>query len=285
MTRIAGERDDATVHAILLVGGKGTRLWPRTRHQPKALVKLGHYSILEIILRRLRDCGCDRVTLCISHLGHMIRREFGNGRRLGVPVDYCVDEHPLGTAAPLHLVPDWTSPAVVMNGDILTTIDFADLYRQHERGTGRLTVAFHRSLLAAGVGVVRVLDGRVEAIWEKPSVEWNINAGIYVADPLVRKYVPTGSPADMPSLITALIEHGETVNGYGFSGEWHDIGTPFRYQRAMKEFLTNPERYLKPDAVGDGRYVPVCARGFKRNAPAPPKRTPLRPNAAWPERV
>ncbi|MFC7545956.1 sugar phosphate nucleotidyltransferase [Plantactinospora sp. GCM10030261] len=240
------------MHAIVLVGGKATRLWPRTRWQPKALVKIGHYSILEIIIRRLRDCGFDRITLCIAHLGDMIKDEFGDGRHLGVAVDYCAEERPLGTAAPLHLVPDWTSPAVVMNGDILTTIDFADLHRQHTTSGNLLTVAFHKSLLHAGVGVLRVRDGRVQQIWEKPNVEWNINAGIYVADPRVRDHIPRSDAADMPGLINALLADGQQVTGYGFSGQWYDIGTPFRYQKAMKEFLTHPDRYLRPDAPSNG---------------------------------
>lgn len=236
------------MHAILMVGGKGTRLSPYTRHQPKALIKMGRYSLLEIILRRLRASGFDRVTLCISHLGEMIRTEFGDGRRLGLAIDYSVDERPLGTAAPLLLVPEWTSPAVVMNGDILTTIDFADLHRQHVHSRSPLTVAFQRRRLDASMGLLRVLDNRVHAVWEKPSFEWNISSGIYVADPSVRHRIAPGVPVDMPDLIGILIRDGEPVHGYRFTGSWHDIGTPARYEQASSEFLADPEVYLNPRA-------------------------------------
>ncbi len=250
------------MHAIVLVGGKATRLWPRTRSQPKALVRIGQYPILEIIIRRLRDCGFDRITLCIAHLGEMIKREFGDGRHLGVTVDYCTEESPLGTAAPLHLVRDWTTPAVVMNGDILTTVDFADLYRRHTTSGNLLTVAFHQSVLCAGVGVLHVRDGLVQQIWEKPQVEWNISAGVYVADPRVLDYIPRSDAADMPGLINALLADGRQVTGYGFRGQWYDIGTPFRYQKAMKEFLAHPDRYLTADASrranGSGHRVEVA---------------------------
>jgi NDP-sugar pyrophosphorylase family protein len=232
------------MHAIILVGGKGTRLARYTKHRPKALVELGRYSILEIILRQLRGCGFARVTLCISHLGHMIRDEFGDGRRLGLAIDYSVDEHPLGTAAPLRLVPDWTEPAVVMNGDLLTTLDFAGLRRAHDDSGSLLTVATRRRQMESSVGLLRLHEDRVTAVWEKPVVEWNISAGIYVADPFVRKYIPPGERIDMPGLITALIEHGELVYGHEFRGAWHDIGTPGDYKQARAEFCLNPARYL-----------------------------------------
>jgi len=234
------------VHAVLLVGGKGTRLYPLTKNIPKPLVRIGPYSILEITLRRLRANGFRRITLCISHLGHLIQEAVGDGSALGLEVDYVLDTTPLGTAAPLLAVPEWDGPAVVMNGDILTTIDFGDLYRQHQASETLLTVAFHRRRLPTSVGMLHVQGGRVRAIWEKPSFYWNINSGIYVADALSRKFIMEGEPADMPDLINAMIEHDEPVNGYGFTGPWHDIGTPSRYVQASNEFLAHPELYLDP---------------------------------------
>lgn len=246
------------MHAILLVGGAGTRLWPYTRDLPKALVRLGRYTILEVILNRLRACGFDRVTLCVSHLREQITKEIGDGRHLGLRVDYSVDERPLGTAAPLLLVEDWTAPAVVMNGDVLTTVDFADLFRAHARRGGRLTVAFQRRRLATSVGVLHVREDRedrITAMWEKPNFEWNVCLGIYVADPAVRGHIPTNTPTDMPGLIGALIGHDEAVHGYRFTGAWHDIGTPAGYDRARAEFLADEDRYLRPRSGDDAMDV------------------------------
>lgn len=234
------------MHAILLVGGKGSRLSPYTNQRPKALMRLGQFSILEIILTQLRARGFHRVTLCVSHLGDMIRQEFGDGERLRLAIDYSVDDRPLGTAAPLRLVPDWTSPALVMNGDVLTSIDFADLHLAHTRGRGVLTAAFQRRQLRTGVGLLRLHGDRVAAVWEKPRFEWNLCSGIYVADPRVTRYLPADTPADMPQLMTTLIEHGEPVRGYRIAGAWHDIGTPERYERARTEFLADPGRFLDP---------------------------------------
>lgn len=244
----------------MMVGGKGTRLSSVTGPRPKALVRLGRHSIMEIIISRFRACGFTRATLCVSHLGHMIRSEFGDGRQLGLSIDYSVDEGRLGTAAPLLNVPDWTSPAVVINGDILTTIDFADLLRHHTRSRSLLTVAFQQRQLTAGVGLLRIQDDQVTAVHEKPRFAWNISCGIYVADPLVKRYLPADAPADMPSLITALIQDSEPVNGYRFGGPWHDIGTPERYQRARAEFLADPGRYLDPRHPAAGHDGPLASQ-------------------------
>jgi NDP-mannose synthase len=232
------------VHAIVLAGGRGTRLRPYSQHRPKALTRFADYTILEIILRRLRACGFGRITLCISHLGAMIRQEFGDGSRLGLSIDYCVDERPLGTAAPLRLVPEWTSPALVMNGDLLTTVDFAELLRTHRHGGSLLTVAFQRRVISASVGLLRMRGDQIDAVLEKPDFEWNICSGIYVADPLIRTYIPDDGPVDMPGLIGILIDKGVPVRGQRFSGRWHDIGTPDQYQEALRAFLADPDLYL-----------------------------------------
>jgi NDP-mannose synthase len=239
------------MHAILLVGGRGTRLMPHTEHLPKPLIRIGDYTILGIILRRLRTYGFYRITLCISHMGEAIRAEIGNGGQLGLSVDYCTDARPLGTAAPLRLVSDWNSPAVVMNGDILTTADFGELYRQHQAGGNALTIAVHRRWLASSVGLVHLRGERVAAVWEKPKFEWNVSAGIYVVDPRVTRYIPEDTRVDMPTLINILIRDGERVSGHRFAGSWFDIGTPADYEEAKARFLANPGMFLDRPAPGE----------------------------------
>jgi NDP-sugar pyrophosphorylase family protein len=238
------------VHAILLVGGKGTRMLPHTRHRPKALLKFGDYPLLEIILRRLRACGFQRVTLCISHLGEMIQAEFGDGARLGLAVDYCVDDRPLGTAAPLRQVTDWTTPALVMNGDLLTALDFTALYQAHVRSECALTVAYQCRWVNSGVGLLRLNGSRVTGLQEKPRFEWNVNSGIYVADPSVRGRIPGDDPVDMPELIGLLIDEDAPVHAYRFTESWHDIGTPARHEEAQRAFLADPQLYLSPAGAG-----------------------------------
>lgn len=238
------------MHAIVLVGGKGTRLLPLTEHLPKPLMRFGRYPLLEIVIRRLRSAGCTRITLCVSHLGEMIERAFGDGRRLDVEIDYVVDETPLGTAAPLLAVPDWHTPAVVTNGDVLSTIDFAELYHAHRQQANDITVVVHRLHAPISYGVVDMDDtGRVAAIREKPRLPVDVAAGIYVADPRVRGYVPAGTPLDMPDLIGRLISGGRPVRAHRFDGPWHDIGDHDSYQAAQRQFAANPERYLRASAT------------------------------------
>ncbi|MFC9434479.1 sugar phosphate nucleotidyltransferase [Nocardia sp. NPDC057030] len=234
------------MHAIILAGGRGARLLPYTKNRPKPLMRLGRYSILEVLIRRLRACNVDRVTLCIAHRGDMIREEFGGGGHLGVAIDYCTDQPPSGTAAPLLLVADWDSPAVVMNADILTAIDFAHLHRVHEHSGSALTVAFQRRQVPVDLGVLQVVDGQVHAMWEKPSLAIDVSSGIYVIDPSVKAVVPEGEAVDMPDVIEALLRAGERVNAYGFREEWFDIGTPTTYKTAEREFLAKQEHYLAP---------------------------------------
>lgn len=238
------------MHAILLVGGRGTRLLPHTSDRPKALMPMGRHSLLEIILRRLRVCGFTRATLCVSHLGAMIRSAIGDGSQLGLQVDYCVDERPMGTAAPLHAVPDWTSPALVMNGDLLTSLDFGELYRRHVASDAVLTVAYQRYWVSTGVGLLRTDGERIRRVQEKPIFEWNVCCGIYVADPDIRSHIPAGQPIDMPALINALAQAGSPVDGFAFNEAWHDVGTPAHYEQARADFLADPARYLQLAPTG-----------------------------------
>ncbi|MEU5161885.1 sugar phosphate nucleotidyltransferase [Streptomyces sp. NPDC020875] len=233
------------MRAIILTGGKGTRLRPYTENRPKGLLQLSRYSILEVIIRRLRGAGFSHITLCVSHLADQIRAEFGDGEPLGVRIDYSTDPRPLGTAAPLARVAEWHGPALVMNGDVLTALDFAELYRTHKDSGGVLTVASFRRPLPIGFGVLDVRDGAVAGIWEKPTLRLDISAGIYVADPAVLEAIVPGKAIDMPDLVGSMIESGRRVQVYSFTDRWHDIGTPERYEEAKRCFAADPDLYLR----------------------------------------
>ncbi|MDX2525303.1 sugar phosphate nucleotidyltransferase [Streptomyces europaeiscabiei] len=241
---------DITLHAIILAGGRGSRLGPLTAGMPKPLLRLGHFSILEITLLRLRACGFSRVTLCVSYLGDMIRRNFGDGGRLGLSIDYCWDRTPLGTAAPLLLVPEWDTPALVLNGDVLTSLDFSSVMASHRRNGGLMTVATHQSEVPVDFGVLDITDGRVRGIQEKPRIPIDVAAGIQVIDPAVRDYLPDDGQLDMPTLVAALITEGQEVFAHSFNEPWHDIGTPSSYEAARMAFLVDPARYVPSDLPG-----------------------------------
>jgi len=237
------------MHAIVIAGGKGTRLRPLTAETPKALMKFGDFSLLEITLFRLRQAGADRVTLCVSHLGEVIERAIGSGDALDIAVDYCHDPSPLGTAGPLREVPDWDTPALVMNCDILTTLDFGRLHRRHLDSEAWLTVATQRRTVVIPFGVLEVAEagGEVRAIREKPSLPFEVSSGIYVVDPKARSLIPPQEPMDMPTLMRALLEQGHLVEASAFTDAWHDIGTPAGYQAAQRDFATEPAAYLLPE--------------------------------------
>jgi NDP-mannose synthase len=236
------------MHAIVLAGGKGTRLGPLTAETPKALMRFGEFTLLEITLLRLREAGADRVTLCVSHLGEMIRQVIGSGEALEIAVEYCHDPTPLGTAGPLRQVPRWDEPALVMNCDILTALDFGHMYRLHVDSGAWLTVATQRRHVVVPFGVIEFAETghEVRAIREKPSLPFEISAGIYVVDPKARELIPVQEPMDMPALMRGLLEEGHPVQASSFIDVWHDIGTPAGYQAAQRDFAADPTAYLMP---------------------------------------
>jgi NDP-mannose synthase len=239
------------MHAIVIAGGKGTRLGSLTANTPKALMRFGDRSLLEITLLQLRQAGATRVTLCVSHLSYAIEREFNDGERLGLRIDYCRDPGLLGTAGPLRHVPEWRLPALVVNCDILTSLDFARLYRTHRESNRTLTVATQRRDIAVPFGVLDLTDhGSVQAIREKPTLSFDVSAGIYVVNAEARALIPADEPTDMPSLIHALLERSSPVGTYPFTARWHDIGTPDSYQAAQNEYLADPHAFLSPEPVG-----------------------------------
>lgn len=228
------------MHAIVMVGGKGTRLLPHTRNTPKALLGVGGRPILEILVGRLRQAGADRVTMCVSHLADAIRQRFGDGSEFGVALDYAFDREPMGTAGPLLLVRDWHEAALIVNGDVLSTIDFAHLHKVHRAGSSLLTVAAHAHRVPVELGVLDIVDGQVIGVREKPELLLDVAAGIYVADPAVREHIPPDRATDMPALITTLTRLGAHVDAYRFSDEWHDIGTPQKYALVQQRVLDDP---------------------------------------------
>jgi NDP-mannose synthase len=241
------------MQAIILAGGKGTRLLPYTAARPKALMPVGPYLLLEIILRQLKAAGFQRATLCISHLGDAIREEFEDGAGIGLPIDYSVDSQPLGTAGPLRGVPEWRSPALVMNCDILSSIDFAAMYRAHMDSRWRISVAVARRYFPIDWGVVTLDGSKVADIAEKPRMVMDISTGIYVVDPSVREHLAPDTPTDMPDLVRSVMRKDHGAGAYRFDGSWYDVGTPHSYEQAQAEFESSPDRYLPRAPVGSVR--------------------------------
>jgi NDP-sugar pyrophosphorylase family protein len=233
-------RGDETRRAVVLAGGRGRRLAPYTTVLPKPLIPIGDRPILDIVLRRLAAAGFDDVTLAVGHLSHLIRAVLGDGSGLGVSLRYHHEDEPLGTAGPLATIPDLDRTFLVLNGDVLTTLDLRTLVRAHEQTGNVLTIATHRRVVRADYGVLHT-DGkvgathRVVAYEEKPELPYTVSMGIYVLEPEAVAHVPAGRYYDVPDLVHALLAAGAPVGAFSFDGRWLDIGREDDYRRAQAE--------------------------------------------------
>jgi NDP-mannose synthase len=229
-----------TRRAIVLAGGRGSRLAPYTTVLPKPLMPVGDRAILDIVIGQLRAAGVEVVTLAVGHLAHLIRAVLGDGSAHGVRIDYHEEEHALGTAGPLASIDDLDETFLMLNGDVLTTLDFRALVRAHRETGSVLTIATHRRVVQADYGVLHT-DGplgatnRVIAYEEKPELPYTVSMGVYVLEPAAVRYVPRGRAFDLPDLVLALLEAGEQVGSYAFDGYWLDIGREDDYRRAQSD--------------------------------------------------
>jgi NDP-mannose synthase len=242
--RRAGRRRPPQV--VVLAGGRGTRLAPYTSVLPKPLMPIGDRSILELVLEQLRACGITNVTLCVGYLSHLISAVLDSGSDRGLDIRYVREEFALGTAAPLRLVPDLDDTFIVMNGDVLTTLDFTDLVRYHRRAGNMLTIATHQRTIKIDYGVLRLgtngRSRRVEGYDEKPELKSNVSMGIYVVEPAALEHIPDQGHLDFPDLVRGLLRSGARVGSYAYDGLWFDIGRRTDYEQAVAAwFEQQPE--------------------------------------------
>jgi NDP-mannose synthase len=227
--------------AVVLAGGKGTRLAPYTSILPKPLMPIGDRSILELVLDQLTRCGIERVTLCVGYLAHLIEAVIGDRTADGLEIRYVHEKEALGTAAPLRLVPDLDSTFLGMNGDILTTLDYNELIDHHRRSGNLLTIATHERPIRIDYGVLHVgRNGdshRVRGFREKPEMTSTVSMGIYVFEPRALDYIPAEGYFDFPQLVQALLAVDEQVGVYPYGGIWFDIGRRDDYERAAAVWL------------------------------------------------
>lgn len=223
--------------AVVLAGGKGTRLAPYTKILPKPLMPIGDMPILEILLRQMKRAGVDEVVLTVGHLAQLLQAFFQEGARYGMKICYSLEEQPLGTAGPLALVPGLEATFIVANGDVLTTLDIADLVRAHRASGACATIATHQRQVKVDLGVIRFNGANeITGYIEKPTYDFQVSMGIYVFEPCVLAYIERGQYLDFPDLVLRLIEKGERVQGYPFAGYWQDLGRPDDYEQAVTDF-------------------------------------------------
>lgn len=223
--------------AVVLAGGKGTRLRPYTTFLPKPLMPIGDMPILEIMLRQMKRAGVEDVVLTVGHLAELLRTFFQDGSRLGLNIRYSFEDKPLGTAGPLSLIDGLDSTFLVTNGDVLTTLNLAELVAYHKQQGAMATIAMHARQVKVDLGVLQFNgDYQLTGYIEKPTYDFHVSMGIYVFEPQVLRYIPHNEYLDFPNLVLKLIEQGQTVVGYPFEGYWQDLGRPDDYEQALTEF-------------------------------------------------
>lgn len=192
--------------AVVLAGGKGTRLAPYTKILPKPLMPIGDIPILEVILRQMKLAGIDHIILTVGHLSELLRAFFQDGRQWGLKIDYSYEQNPLGTAGPMALIDGLDETFLVANGDILTTLPFANLIRFHHEQDAIATIAVHQRKVKIDLGVIQ-WDGKPEinGYIEKPTYDYWVSMGIYVFEPRVLAYIPKGQFLDFPDLVLTLV--------------------------------------------------------------------------------
>lgn len=225
-------------HAVILAGGKGTRLRPFTITLPKPLVPIGdESSVLEIVIRQLAHQGFVSATLAIGHLGELIEAYVGDGSKWGMQIDYAREEKPLGTMGPVvQAAGRLPEHFLVLNGDTLTDLDYTALLASHAASGSPITVATARREARIEFGVLDVEDGRVVGFREKPSIPYVVAIGAYALSRATLERYQAGSALGFDRLMLDLIEAGEHPASYDFTGFWLDIGRPEDYDRANVEF-------------------------------------------------
>jgi len=237
--------------AVILAGGLGTRLRPYTTILPKPLMPVGDRPILDIVIRQLARAEFDRVTIATGYLAELIEAFFGNGSRHGIPIDYFREHEPLGTVGALRLIDGLDEDFLVMNGDVLTDLDYRDLLDGHRAGGQAATIAAVRREVQISLGVMHFADehdsGRVTGYSEKPTFDFEVSMGVYCFAPRAIELIAAGERLDFPDLVLRLIAAGEPVKAWRSEDYWLDIGRPDDYEQAQDEFESRRRQFL-PEA-------------------------------------
>jgi NDP-sugar pyrophosphorylase family protein len=246
--------------AVVLAGGRGARLAPYTKILPKPLMPIGDMPILEVLLRQMKRSGIDEVVLTVGHLAQLIQTFFQDGSRFGLHICYSFEDHPLGTAGPLSLVDGLVETFLVMNGDVLTTLDFCDLVNYHRSHGAIATIAAYDRQVRIDFGVIQSNhDHEIVGYIEKPTYDFYVSMGVYIFEPRVLSYIPHDEYLDLPNLVLKMIGAGERVLSYPFQGYWMDLGRLSDYEQAVKDFDK-----IQPSLFGETSDLTEISSGLEK---------------------
>lgn len=234
--------------AIILAGGKGTRLAPYTTVLPKPLMPVDDRPILDIVIHQLVRHGMDEIILSVGYLAELLEAYYRDGSRFGVPISYAREPEPLGTAGPVALIAQQyglSETFLMMNGDVLTSIDYSHLIAYHRAQKSLLTIAMHTKHQKIDLGVMSVNDkNELIDYVEKPVVDYSVSMGIYVFEPGVLAHIEPGIRLDFNHLVLRLLEHNQRIVAYPCSDFWLDIGRPDDYQEATETYIKHKSLFL-----------------------------------------
>lgn len=223
--------------AVILAGGKGTRLRPYTVVLPKPLMPVGDYPILEVIIRQLAHYGFSHITITVNHQADLIRAFFGDGSKWKIKIDYSFEDKPLSTMGPLSLIPDLPEHFLVMNGDILTDLDYGNFYENHVRKNALFSISSARREHTNLYGVLEKNEkNQLSDFVEKPKQSFLVSMGVYLVSKEALKFIPSNQAFGFDQLMLKFLELKKEVCIEEFSGYWLDIGRPDDYIQAIEEF-------------------------------------------------
>ncbi|MEM8546557.1 MAG: sugar phosphate nucleotidyltransferase [Pseudomonadota bacterium] len=233
------------IPAVILAGGKGTRLRPLTAVFPKPMVPLGHKPIIEVLLTKLKNSGLTDITISTGYLAELIMALCGNGEKFGLNISYVHEESPLGTAGSLSLIESLTGDAIIMNGDLLTTLSFQNMIAHHKAQEADVTIAIYQRDVRIDFGVVQTDDQmNFQGFSEKPTYHYDVSMGVNILSEKARSLITHNEYLDMPNLILKVHETGGKVCCYQEDCYWLDIGRMDDYAQAQTDFEANEERFM-----------------------------------------
>ena len=225
------------MQAVILAGGKGTRLLPFTNVFPKPLVPLGEKPILDTILRQLKHFGFTQVTLAVGYMAEMIQTYVHHGERYGLDITYSFEEEPLGTVGPLAQMAHLEQRFLVMNGDVITNLDYRDIFQFHQQHRGLVTIGTYKKHFKIDLGIInQEVNHCITDYIEKPLHIFQVSMGVYVFEREVVHYIEPHKHLDFPDLVKRLLANGRSVVSYPFDGYWLDIGNHSDYEKALEEY-------------------------------------------------
>ena len=234
------------MQAVILAGGKGTRLKPFTTCIPKPLVPIDDMPILEYVIRQLKYYGFKDIVIAVNHLAELIMAFIGDGKRWGLNIRYSLEEEPLGTAGPLSIIDGLEDDFLVMNGDLLTTLNYRNFYEFHKTQKSIASVATYEKIVNIDLGVLKVENGEICDYIEKPEYRFTVSAGINMFNKRALESIPAKTRFDIPDLMKVFLKKGEKINCFKEDYYWLDIGRVSDYETAV-EIIVNRKKEFLPE--------------------------------------